>query len=91
MNSYVFNAWVPLYAYPASEAPRYKSGYKVNAALWGIYLVGIPVILWFSKRFPPSRSKQPDAEAEVVYITDEKEKETRTNNATAETTTEVKL
>ncbi|KAL1966059.1 hypothetical protein VTN77DRAFT_4807 [Rasamsonia byssochlamydoides] len=85
---YVFNAWVPLYAYPASEAPKYKSGYKVNAALWGIYLVGIPVILWFSKQFPPTKVKQPDAEAEVVYIN---EKETGNNNSTVETITEVKI
>ncbi|KAJ9394881.1 hypothetical protein DTO282F9_8185 [Paecilomyces variotii] len=62
---YIFNAWVPLYAYPAEEAPQYKNGYKVNAALWGVYLLGIPVILWFSKTFPTSPEEQYHAE-EVV-------------------------
>lgn len=45
-------AWVPLLAYPAGEAPNYKYGYKINAALWGAYLFGIPVIWWFSKTYP---------------------------------------
>jgi hypothetical protein len=65
---------VPLFAYPASEAPTYKSGYKVNAALWGVYLLGIPAIVWFAKAFPTSRNRPSDAEAEVVYITDEDDK-----------------
>jgi hypothetical protein len=52
INSYVFNAWVPLLAYPTGEAPLFKVGYKINAAFWGIYLCGIPIILWFSKKFP---------------------------------------
>jgi ACS family pantothenate transporter-like MFS transporter len=64
---YTFNAWVPLYAYPANEAPYYKSGYKVNAALWGVYLIGIPVILWFSKKFPTKKSPVEDAERSVQY------------------------
>ncbi|KAH8693569.1 major facilitator superfamily domain-containing protein [Talaromyces proteolyticus] len=65
---YTFNAFVPLYAYPASEAPNYKSGYKVNAALWGVYLLGIPVILWFSKNFPLNRQKKDDSEQAVNYV-----------------------
>lgn len=65
-SSYIFNAWVPLYAYPAEEAPQYKNGYKVNAALWGAYLLGIPVILWFSKTFPASPEEQDLTEEAVT-------------------------
>ncbi|KAH8680785.1 pantothenate transporter liz1 [Xylariales sp. PMI_506] len=72
---YTFNAWVPLYAYPASQAPNYKSGYKVNAALWGVYLLGIPVILWFSKKFPTDRQRDSDEEVEAVnYSAEQKGK-----------------
>jgi hypothetical protein len=42
-SRYVFNAWFPLVAYPNQQAPKFKYGYKVNAALWGIYLIGIPI------------------------------------------------
>ena len=63
---YVFNAFVPLYAYPAYEAPHYKSGYKINAAFWGIYLLGIPVILYFARRFPTKKAIVPNhQDAEV--------------------------
>lgn len=86
---YVFNAWVPLYAYPADEAPYYKSGYKVNAALWGVYLIGIPVIVWFATRFPPkpaveSATDQADADADA-YVEGKWEK----GESPAETITEV--
>ncbi|EEA22347.1 hypothetical protein PMAA_061250 [Talaromyces marneffei ATCC 18224] len=72
---YIFNAWVPLYAYLADEAPYYKSGYKVNAALWGVYLIGIPVMLWFSKKFPTKRAPVEDAVQPADY--DEKWKESK--------------
>lgn len=77
LSRYVFSAWVYLYAYPASEAPAYKVGYKVNAALWGVYLVGMPVILWFSKTFPMDRHASPsDDDVEAIEYSAEVEKET---------------
>ncbi|OJJ43593.1 hypothetical protein ASPZODRAFT_73970 [Penicilliopsis zonata CBS 506.65] len=60
---YVFYAWVPVLIYPASQAPEYKVGYKVNAALWGVYLLGIPVILWFARRFPLEQREDPEVES----------------------------
>jgi ACS family pantothenate transporter-like MFS transporter len=48
-------AWVPLLAYPAQEAPHYKYGYKISAGLWGLYLIGVPFILWFSKKYPTKK------------------------------------
>ena len=52
---YVFYAFVPLYAYPTGQAPYFKYGYKINAALWAVYLLGMPVILWFTIRFPTKK------------------------------------
>ncbi|CAK7199351.1 hypothetical protein SEUCBS139899_002029 [Sporothrix eucalyptigena] len=69
---YVFNAFVPLYAYPASEAPNYKYGYKINAAFWGIYLVGIPVIVLFEKKFPRVQTVYSDADVEDIRAVDGK-------------------
>jgi ACS family pantothenate transporter-like MFS transporter len=71
---YVFNAWVPLYAYPAEQAPYYKYGYKVNAALWGIYLIGIPVIVWFSIKFPTKKLSELDQDQSVEYIEEKQNK-----------------
>lgn len=65
---YVFNAWVPLYAYPANEAPNFKAGYKIMAAFWGIYLLGIPVILWFATHFSTSTVPEEHSDA---YIAEE--------------------
>ncbi|CAK7220288.1 hypothetical protein SCUCBS95973_004108 [Sporothrix curviconia] len=70
---YTFNAFVPLYAYPANEAPYYKYGYKINAAFWGIYLLGIPVIVLFQKKFPPAKPELLEAQVEVVRVVDDKE------------------
>ena len=69
-DSYVFNAWLPLLAYPNAQAPDFKSGYKVNAGLWGVYLCGIPFIWWFSKRYPPAKMEQPYSE-EGQYLEEE--------------------
>lgn len=75
MHRYVFNAFVPLYAYPASEAPNYKYGYKINAAFWGIYLLGIPVIVLFERKFPPKKPVFSDADVEDIRVVDEKNQE----------------
>jgi ACS family pantothenate transporter-like MFS transporter len=66
---YVSNAWVPLLIYPASQAPYYTVGYKVNAALWGSYLLGIPVILWFSKKYPAPEPEE-IVEREEVHLSE---------------------
>lgn len=61
---------MPLLAYPSNEAPNYKTGYKVNAGLWAVYLLGVPVILWFSKKYPVA---QIPAEEEFQQEIDEKD------------------
>jgi hypothetical protein len=72
-NSYTFKAWVPLLAYPAEEAPKYRNGYKVNAALWGVYMFGVPVIWWFCKRFP-TRALLKNSGEHPVNVTDKEPK-----------------
>ncbi|KAG7909727.1 hypothetical protein KL906_002483 [Ogataea polymorpha] len=43
---YANNAWLPLFLYPANEAPEYKYGYKVTCGLTGASSVGI-VLFYF--------------------------------------------
>jgi MFS transporter, ACS family, pantothenate transporter len=82
---YTFNAWVPLYAYPSGEAPYYKYGYKINAALWGVYILGIPVILWFATRFPAKKAEETDADQSAEYI----EEKLNKGQSPAQTVTDV--
>lgn len=82
---YTFNAWVPLLAYPAQQAPNYKSGYKVNAGLWGIYLIGVPVILWFSKTYPSTTVVQSESnEDNSIPEPEHESKEVAENTITKE-------
>jgi hypothetical protein len=60
-------------AYPNQQAPKFKYGYKVNAALWGIYLIGIPIILWFSKKYPATEQVQTESEEEHSVVEKEYE------------------
>ncbi|KAG7797941.1 hypothetical protein KL929_001906 [Ogataea haglerorum] len=43
---YANNAWLPLFLWPANEAPEYKYGYKVTCGLTGASSVGI-VLFYF--------------------------------------------
>jgi hypothetical protein len=71
-------------AYPAQQAPKYKYGYKVNAALWGIYLIGIPVILWFSKKYPATEQVRNESEEEHSVVEEYESKQLADESVTKE-------
>jgi MFS transporter, ACS family, pantothenate transporter len=50
--AFTFQAWVPLFIYNTSEAPKFRIGYKMAAMFFALEIVLTLVILWLSKVRP---------------------------------------
>ena len=48
--SYAFNAWLPLLTYPASEAPRFKTGFIFSTCTFGMMFGITGLIAWLRRR-----------------------------------------
>lgn len=50
--AYTFQAWVPLFIYDTSEAPKFRIGYKMATMFFALEIVLTLVILWLSRVRP---------------------------------------
>ncbi|ETS74415.1 hypothetical protein PFICI_14281 [Pestalotiopsis fici W106-1] len=50
--AYTFQAWVPLFVYDTTEAPKFRIGYKMATIFFALEIVFTLVILWLSKTRP---------------------------------------
>ncbi|KAF9064790.1 MFS general substrate transporter [Rhodocollybia butyracea] len=61
--SYIFNAWVPNVIFPASQAPHYKTGYKVTTAFFAVYLLATLLNAYLAHRFGSLSGSKSDEES----------------------------
>ena len=84
--AYVFNAWAPNLIFPASQAPHYKAGYKVTSVFFGIWIVGVLVIMLLMRTYPTRTFKneydERTSEALEKKLDDDEEPATVANVAT---------
>lgn len=65
--AYVFNAWVPLYAYNTAEAPHFKYGYRLATMFFALEIVMVVLILLALKaKWKRGTEKEGSSEVDVV-------------------------
>lgn len=71
--SFVFNAWVPLFTYPAKSAPRFKTGFIFSTCAYLLLLPMTGLVAWLHTREKRENEKKrlDGVGREDVFPTDE--------------------